>query len=62
MRTFIGIWMVCTFVWKAKFTELEIPNADASRGWELYLAEYIAAAVYSLWPAVGLWLTLGRFL
>lgn len=62
MRTFIGIWMLCAFAWKAKFTALEIPNANENSGWELYAAEYLSAVVYSLWPAIGLWLTLGRFL
>jgi len=62
MRALIGIWMLCAFAWKAKFTSLEIPNADENRGWELYLAEYLAALIYTIWPTLGLWLAFGRWL
>lgn len=54
--------MVCAFLWKAKFYGVEVPNADEANGWERYVAEYIAAMVYSSWPAFGLWLMLGRLL
>ncbi len=54
--------MLCAFAWKAKFYGVEIPNADEARGWERYVAEYVAAFIYSSPAAMGLWLTFGRML